>query len=801
MANNITSSNTDLTQLRPTIAKEMDGEFVRCPIDEFLKAYLPFAPDEAETKHFVRTLLQDIPSASTVSGGQQIRSGAKPKRSILLGDEELYQLRHYPKLDIKRSTHGSEIVAYQAWVDIAQAIGNIQHPQDTRKRNQYTYRNMPSKRIAADIQGSNNKIDAAFIRTCELFEPLRTTDIAVVIEQKLSTADNRKNALQAVSANVQIMNDDIRRMFTFGITIESDEVTLWYHSRSHSAASERFSFIQNPKLLIKVLTAFLFATDEELGYDPMVTREKDGLYTFKIPDPVLTDHFQRFRTVETLSEYRSNNITGRMARVYQVTKLDDNGEAIGGPLVLKDVWLDNSAKTEREIQNAIFDDIERFWQTPTKIEELRQLQEEHKQLVKDKGYRQYFLAIVLDHSGTTTTHYPAAAVIEKGILLELDLKEASPTTGTGVKSTFSGSRSRNENTHPVESRDFTVPVAPRTFGIKKHYRVVFQEVCKTVGTLGTLGEVVNVLHQALTPLQLLLCAGWVHRDISSGNIMAYRSDLDNIQEPWQVKLADLEYAKKFPPPNDYEASADPKTGTPYFMPLEVMLKRYLNSTDMKEDMQADRQRVSAVQEARAARARATAVSKLGSSRIVVHNFQHDLESLWWILLWTVTCRIKSGAAYGKPIFVNQMEPTKERYDCFMAYSLLGELEKCIAPPKSEDDIGLAASIEGLRRVMKMDYAQRIGNAKLFKAKYFAQIHKDFADSFMAMQTTASEWSSTPLIIHSAKNADGALSVTPGRMKRERSEENIADPRQVEGEGKSQSKLAKMDDSAEGKSQE
>ncbi len=54
---------------------------------------------------------------------------------------------------------------------------------------------------------------------------------------------------KVVAANVQIMNADPRRMFTFGvgiillylcsllmrglqITIESDQVTLWYHSRS-----------------------------------------------------------------------------------------------------------------------------------------------------------------------------------------------------------------------------------------------------------------------------------------------------------------------------------------------------------------------------------------------------------------------------------------------------------------------------------------------------------------------------------------------------------------------------------------
>ncbi|PPQ89009.1 hypothetical protein CVT25_005108 [Psilocybe cyanescens] len=794
MENNITSSAVPPSFLIPDTSRKMDGEFVRSPVDEFLKTYLPFAPDEVETKYFVEKLLQSIPPASNSSDGREIRTRAKSKLPILVGQEEQYQFHHYPKPAIKRSTHESEVVAFTPWVDIAQAIGNIPHPQETRKRNQCNYRNMPYKRIASDILGSDNMIDAAFLRPCDEAVDLRTTDIAVVIEQKLSTVKRRENAVQAVSANVQIMNDDVRRMFTFGITIESDEVTLWYHSRSHSAVSERFSFIQNPKVLIRILAAFLFATDEELGYDPMVTREKDGCYTFKIPDPMITDQCQCFRTVDTLSEYRSNNITGRMARVYKVTKLDDKGEAIGEPLVLKDVWLDQSALTEREIQNAIFNDIEKFWQAPTEIEQMRTLQEDHKQLVKDKGYRQYFLAIVLDHSGTTTTDYPAGAVIKKGLLQEPDLKKHTPKSGTGTNAMFSDSRSRNEGTHPVNKVE--VPVAPRTFEVKKHYRVVFQEVCRTVGKLGTLGEVVDVLYQALIPLQLLLCAGWVHRDISSGNIMAYRDNLDNAQEPWKVKLSDLEYARKFPPPDDYEAAVDPKTGTPYFMPIEVMQRKYLFNSKQAHLWAAPV--VSALElEAEDAQSLASDSATDLSSVTVVHNFQHDLESLWWILLWTITCRINSDVAfhYGSPIFVNQLQSTDARYKC-LTESIIQHLQTWMPP--SKERLTLSSSMNSLRYLMSLHYIKRVGLGNHLKAEHYVSIHKDFADIFVTIKKTASEWFAIPLITRKATDSVYEQSVAPGRLKRQRPDEDNTDPRQAEDEGRSQAKLARTDESPEDK---
>ena len=57
----------------------------------------------------------------------------------------------------------------------------------------------------------------------------------------------------------------------------------------------------------------------------------------------------------------------------------------------------------------------------------------------------------------------------------------------------------------------------------------------------------------MTALRLMLCAGWVHRDISCNNIMAIK---DSQTGRWKLRLADLEYSKKF----SFNASAsDPKT--------------------------------------------------------------------------------------------------------------------------------------------------------------------------------------------------------------------------------------------------
>lgn len=56
-------------------------------------------------------------------------------------------------------------------------------------------------------------------------------------------------------------------------------------------------------------------------------------------------------------------------------------------------------------------------------------------------------------------------------------------------------------------------------------------------------------------LRLLFLAGWVHRDISSGDILLYQSN----NGPGQGKIGDLEYAKEFVDETDHSAGGDPKT--------------------------------------------------------------------------------------------------------------------------------------------------------------------------------------------------------------------------------------------------
>ncbi|KAH9476609.1 hypothetical protein JR316_0010522 [Psilocybe cubensis] len=793
----------------------MDSEFkfIRCSVESFMNIYLPFVPNDNETQYFVQQLLQDTSTGSRAGNASHSSDVAtRPVLSVLTGNETTFAFRDYPLQSKRGRQSNSKITVFRGWEKIAQTIGNIEYPGE-RKRNKFSYVNVPNKRIASSNRGYNNKIDAAFVAACDTHKPLQTTDIAVVVGHKVAASHNRQNALHAVSANVQIMNEDVRRMFIFGITAERHNVTLWYHDRSHSAASYPFNLSTNPKLFIQVLIAFLFATEEELGYDSMVKLKPDRNYTFKIPSLPGSDKFRFFRTVEGLSLYHSNGITGRMTRVYKVVEVRESGEAFGDPLVLKDVWLDSSAKTEKEIQNAIFTDIEQFWDSPDEPLELKSFKEAHKKLVRDGSYKQYFLQIVLDYSGQKTKVRVEIGTEVRGFFdAEQDLALDAPVTGTKSQESQSLNDQTFVNTHRIVSQPPALPAIPSEQ--KRQYRILFKEICRPSGRLETLGEVVNVLSQTLIPLQLLFCAGWVHRDISSGNILAFKKDFES-QGPWLAKLSDLEYATKFPVPQGSACAANTKTGTPYFMPLEVMLSTYLFSSDYDDTITAKEHRPpspvfeentleihefqllaeSIANLERKAFETATAEPPTG----VAHNLQHDLESLWWILLWNVCCRLDPEQStpslqnFGKAIFLNEIRPTDARIHC-ITKATFGE-SMTVSAPKSI--YSFVASLFFLRKNLYSEYVDRGREGAYNDVGSYAKIHNTFFYVFKLLNIQATEaldsgagdgrdlhWSELRLLVknHSNKATDGSIVGEPER-KRPRSNEDYVDGRAVESAGR------------------
>ncbi|KAG8989033.1 hypothetical protein FRB90_002440 [Tulasnella sp. 427] len=405
------------------------------------------------------------------------------------------------------------------------------------------------------------------------------------------------------------------------ITIEDCTMTVWYFSRSHSAKSPEFDFARNPKILIRILLSFLFATEDELGYDPTIKRHlnpnknNETCFIYKVlGGQGMPDRF--FKTQGAIFEHRGLSVTGRATRVWKVVEaqsIDDN-KACGPEMALKDVWLDEGARTEGENLRAIFAELKvvaaklakgvplpgyvgfQGIGDPTAAKAAKVAEEPLRACLEAEGekWRDYFLEPVCDCQGITSKATPEKSRPDDTLF------DPRPTslTPAGVSNP---DPSRSTIAHPTELSPNKDETPPRSYRPKQQYRVVFKQVCTALHDVPQLGDVFIALEDCAMALQLMFVAGWVHRDISTGNIYA-RTDENGKGTPYFMAVEILKQALIYwEPPStsiDYDSEDPPTTTAPSHVP-------------------------------------------------VIHNFQHDVESVFWVILWTLLARLPSDASREK----------------------------------------------------------------------------------------------------------------------------------------------------------
>ncbi|KIK59033.1 hypothetical protein GYMLUDRAFT_169927, partial [Collybiopsis luxurians FD-317 M1] len=117
-------------------------------------------------------------------------------------------------------------------------------------------------------------------------------------------------------------------------------------------------------------------------------------------------------------------------------------------------------------------------------------------------------------------------------------------------------------------------------------------------------------------LTILHRAGWVHRDISISNLY-YWSDTD------MGIIGDLEYARKV---DGAHRGHIVRTGTPCFMACEAISHGYLFITQLKADAPLPCEPETNLR-------KQDATSGSTPDPVFYYHGLHDLESVWWVIVW------------------------------------------------------------------------------------------------------------------------------------------------------------------------
>ncbi|KAF7762407.1 hypothetical protein Agabi119p4_9000 [Agaricus bisporus var. burnettii] len=533
------------------------------------------------------------------------------------------------------------------------------------------YKDCPYDAMSSEIKGTNIRVDACLTERPEgrlehgdYRDPnpdgVDLADVAVAAEFKKHYKDRIQNRHQLVADASQILNNDPRRTWMYGFTIENTMMSIWYFSRSHTVVSTPFDFTKDIKSFIHVFLSLLYATREEIGYDPTVHRvlHKDKIqYVYEV---VSEGETRYFRTKKTLFTSRVLSITGRKTRVWKAVEVEGyeneqyrKEKVRGKEVALKDCWLGEGSRTEKDNLSAIFERLEAVkekvkddpkildWADPSGN---RQLFED---LLDTGNYKGYFMEIECDTKlAITKARLPTAQPVPD-FLVPLEREETS-SGNAGPQSTQT-TQSLLEMAHQRRNaqQDRLKPSTPREYRAKQHYRLIYKEVGRPLHAATNLGSSLQGLADTLIALTLLYLAGYVHRDVSIGNIILVDSS-DGVP---RGKLSDLEYAKVF---QEGEPSADPKTGTLFFMAYEIHAGRVLYQPPRVVSRKLTPRTGHVVPPA-------TSTRWLRPK----FRFTHDLESLLWVTLYVLAKYLPQDERSRKfldKIYVPTSNPSRERED-------------------------------------------------------------------------------------------------------------------------------------------
>ncbi|KXN81815.1 hypothetical protein AN958_03733 [Leucoagaricus sp. SymC.cos] len=706
-----------VTDNRNEIAKQMEQEMLTCPLDEFQKTYLPFIPFDTDINKCAENLVG---------------------KNIFKKDENTNTYRWREDLS-KRLQNEKEIKAFSFLKGFADVVAKHKFSQLDEQRLDkplLVYEDYPTKHVFSELHCSDFKDDGYFkltqLKDPELGRlasspetPLATSDIVVVAEykKKLDPKNLFDNRCKVLSAANHIMNDDPRRSYMFGITIEGSKMSLWYFSRSHSTKSEDLDFIEQPGKVISIFLSFLFGKPTRLGFDPAVRRYQwQGKihYEYKVAS---RGGGRYFKTLGSLASYRPNRITGRMTRVWRTVEID----AFGGKKIsnrefaLKDVWLDSNAPTEKKIQEDIFDAVEaeKMKRDRGEVSCLdcikswnAQQRDKLESLLETGEYRNLFMKIECESvGGCTTIRKPDAATPDPGLL-----KAATKGPVESRSWTLDGAdRSRDSpgSVHPVP----VVPAASggntnrRSYSPKQRYLLVYGEVGRALHQLKSFKDVFQSLRDVV---YVMYIAGWVHRDVSTGNIIVIGSG-----DSLYGKLSDLEYARVFGP-RSCSAAQDPKTGTPFFMAHEYLSGEWLWNPGLEEDTEGIFEEMKTSSE-QPQRVPPPSTPFLNSRREIAYNFQYDLESVWWIALYCLLDCVeydRSRARAGR-IFGNVLRVLDARRRIFTEGSRLREVLTSDLHPKLQSPF--LTQIVLAHKALYSSYTKREKNDQVGNPAAYSQI--------------------------------------------------------------------------------
>ncbi|KIK60891.1 hypothetical protein GYMLUDRAFT_261240 [Collybiopsis luxurians FD-317 M1] len=563
------------------------------------------------------------------------------------------------------------------------ALKNMEKDMEKRMSKDGWKENMGSSRTTADADDSPQ---AESVGKGILVRKIALTG---EFKKQASTSNVDDNNAKILWNMASILSYDPCRRFSFGFTIESCTMSIWLLSRSSFLRSKSFDLQKEPLALIRTFLFFAFSSPQDMGWDPSITfcPSDSTEDTYLI---VAGNHV--YRTCYFLADSSKDHPFGRCSRVWKVV------DSAGKIHALKDLWMEFDRPEEHTIYQQILADIASASDRNTVSQAL--LTPIAYGRVEVSGKPDDTQDVILQGYNDQETSFgqlTTVPVVKFNPTMLVSLGPSHPDDEDRAPEDPDTSEDTNISddagtTEDDEMPEFALRCAQfRQLSSRRyHYRIVYEECATTISRTTKLENVVLAIIQIVTALGVMNCAGWVHRDISAANLYYYK--LDNTE---RGLIGDLEYARR----HGQSSIHSVRTGTPAYMAIEASARSYLFRPSSFKPR--DLFKPSSFK-------RCTAKAKVEDPPFS-HNFIHDLESVWWVLVSVLI--LNDGSKDGK--LVESLQKTSRQALMSQLFSKSGSAtarHAILLSPKFEHTVSslfqpLVEAVRSLACVLHAAYQQ------------------------------------------------------------------------------------------------